>query len=396
MTRNRFSFLVACAALLVLVAASCGNRSKTPSDTFILHGKLKNTNGEKIVLVQMKADSLKPLDSMKIDDNGEFRFSYKPKELCFYMLKMSNDNFITLLLDKGETVEITGNSRQLANEYSVSGSPGSVLLHELTQFTRTNYKTADSLFQIQVQNQDSVIYKKIKKENDSLYQILYEKQQRFVRGFITKNPTSLASLFALYQIFGRQKVLNERDDFAFYAMLDSSLMLQYPKNDYVEELHIRVSDIKTFKQELQAAKAKLDTGMMAPEIVLKNAGGFAQSLSSTKGKITLLMFWAASSLPSIKVLDPLKWMQKKYGPKGFTVYAVSLDKYRQQWEEAIRKYKLTWINVSDLLEWESPVVKTYALETIPHALLIDRDGRIIKRGITMEELSTRLYKMYKF
>ena len=396
MNRNRFSFLVACAALLVLVAASCGNRSKTRSDTFILHGKLKNTNGEKIVLVQMKADSLKPLDSMKIDDNGEFRFRYKPKDICFYMLKMSNDNFITLLLDKGETVEISGNSRQLANEYRVSGSQGSELLHELTQFTRSNYKTADSLFQIQVQHQDSVIYKKIKKENDSLYQILYEKQQGFVRGFITKNPTSLASLFALYQIFGRQKVLNERDDFSYYAMLDSSLMVQYPKNDFVAELHIRVSDIKTFKNELQAAKAKLDTGMMAPDISLKNVGGFSQPLSSLKGRVTLLLFWAASSQPSIKVLDQMKWIQKKYGPKGFTVYAVSLDKYRQQWEEAIRKYRLTWINVSDLLEWESPVVKLYALETIPHALLIDRDGRIIKRGITMEELSTRLYKMYKF
>jgi len=136
--------------------------------------------------------------------------------------------------------------------------------------------------------------------------------------------------------------------------------------------------------------------MMAPDIVMKNIGGVMQPLSSLKGSVTLLFFWSASSKPSIAVLNSFKWIQKKYGPKGFTIYAVSLDKYRQTWESAVREYKINWIHVSDLQEWESPVIKLYAIESIPYAILINSDGRIVKRGITDEQLSAWLNKNYKF
>ncbi|MEI6854005.1 MAG: DUF4369 domain-containing protein, partial [Bacteroidota bacterium] len=150
------------AALFVcaLMAAGCGSGAKQHADEFIIHGKLKNTNGDKVVLVQMKADSLKPIDSVKIDDNGEFRFSYKPAVSCFYMLKLAANNFITILPEKGETVEITGNSRQLANEYKVSGSAGSELLAELNTHTRMNYRKSDSLFHILEVNKEKADFKK--------------------------------------------------------------------------------------------------------------------------------------------------------------------------------------------------------------------------------------------
>jgi peroxiredoxin len=379
-----------------LISGGCGNNKKQPPDKFIIHGKLKNTNGEKIVLVQMKADSLKPVDSMKIDDNGEFRFSIKPSESCFYMLKLGADNFITLLPEKGETVEITGNSRQLANEYKVSGSVGSELLGELNTYTRKNYKKTDSLFNVLEANEESMNFKDIKAECDSLYQKIFEDQQKYVQDFIHRNPTSLASLFALYEKFGQQKVLNERDHFNYFKMLDSALIQCYPKTDFVTELHTRVTEIEKFRNEMLQVAAKLDSGMLAPDISMKNIGGVIQPLSSFKGRVTLLLFWAGSSQPCLKVLDSFKWILKKYSPKGFSIYAVSLDKYRQTWEGVVREHKLNWTNVSDLQEWESPVVKLYALQSIPYAILIDRDGRIVKRGITDQQLSAWLYKNYKF
>jgi len=375
--------------------SGCGNNSKQAPDKFVVHGKLKNTNGEKIVLVQMKADSLKPIDSVKIDDNGEFRFTYKPNGICFYMLKLGNDNFITLLLDKGETAEVTGNCRQLAREYKVSGSAGSELLGELNTYTRKNYKKTDSLFAVLDANNESADFKDIKADCDSVYQRIFDDQQKYIQNFIQKNNTSLASLFALYQKFGQQKVLNEREHFHYFKMLDSTLMQIYPKNDFVTDLHTRVTTIETSRKELQSAAAKLDSGMMAPDISLKNIGGVIQPLSSLKGKVTLLFFWAGSSQPSLKVLDAFKGFQKKYGPKGFGIYAVSLDKYRQTWEGAVREHKLNWTHVSDLMEWESPVVKLYALQSIPYAILIDRDGRIVKRGITDQQLAVWLNKNLK-
>ncbi len=393
----RFAFyLVALIAVYGFISGGCGNSNKQSAGKFIIHGKLKNTNGEKIVLVQMKADSLKPIDSVKIDDNGEFLFTYKPDAICFYMLKLGPDNFITLLLDQGETAEVTGNSRQLANEYKVSGSAGSELLSELNTYTRKNYKKSDSLFQLIEDNKESTDFKNIKARCDSLYEIIFADQQKYIQQFIKKNPTSLASLFALYQNFGRKKVLNERDHFIYYRMLDSALIKIFPKSDFVNELHTHVAEIEKFRNELRLAAAKLDSGMMAPDITMKNIGGVMQSLSSQKGRVTLLLFWSGASQPSINVLESFKWIQKKYAPKGFGIYAVSLDKYRQTWEGVVREHKLNWIHVSDLLEWESPVVKLYALQSIPYAILIDSDGRIVKRGITNQQLSAWLYKHYKF
>ena len=190
--------------------------------------------------------------------------------------------------------------------------------------------------------------------------------------------------------------MNERDHFGYFKMLDSVLIKLYPDIDFAIDLHSRVVEIEKFRSELKAAEAKLDSGMMAPDISMKNIGGVVQPLSSLKGKVTLLLFWAGSSQPSLKVLDSFKWIQKKYAPKGFSIYAVSLDKYRQTWEGAVREHKLNWVHVSDLLEWESPVVKLYALESIPYAILIDKDGKIVKRGITDQQLSAWLYKNFKF
>jgi thiol-disulfide isomerase/thioredoxin len=392
-----FSFmLIGFVALGILMSSGCGSSKKQPEDIFVIHGKLKNTNGEKIVLVQMKTDSLKPIDSMMIDDKGEFRFSYKPAGICFYMLKLADDNFITLLLNKGENVEITGNSRQLASEYKVVGSAGSELLSQLNDHTRMNFKKSDSLLGVLEPNKDSVDFIEIKAECDSMYAIIFSDQQEYVKSFIQKNPTSLTSLFALYQTFGRKKVLNERDHFRYFKMLDSVLIKLYPDIDFAIDLHSRVVEIEKFRSELKAAEAKIDSGMMAPDISMKNIGGVVQTLSSLKGKTTLLLFWAGSSQPSLRVLDSYKWIQKKYAPKGFSIYAVSLDKYRQTWEGAVREHKLNWIHVSDLLEWESPVVKLYAIESIPYAILIDNEGKIVKRGITDQQLSAWLYKNFKF
>ena len=208
MTRKTCCFpfmLIGFVALGVLMTGGCGNSKKQPEDTFVIHGKLKNTNGEKIVLVQMKTDSVKPIDSMMIDDNGEFRFSYKPAGICFYMLKLADDNFITLLLNKGENVEITGNSRQLASEYKVVGSAGSELLSQLNDHTRMNFKKSDSLLGVLEANKDSVDFIEIKAECDSMYDIIFADQQEYVKSFIQKNPYFPGIAFCFVSDFRTKK-----------------------------------------------------------------------------------------------------------------------------------------------------------------------------------------------
>jgi hypothetical protein len=69
---------------------------------------------------------------------------------------------------------------------------------------------------------------------------------------------------------------------------------------------------------------------------------------------------------------------------------VSLDDKREAWLEAIEKDKLPWMQVSTLEGWKNPVVKPYSVNSIPHAILIDPEGNIIKRGIHAEGLDELL------
>ncbi|HOV12323.1 MAG TPA: TlpA disulfide reductase family protein [Bacteroidales bacterium] len=394
MTFRKFLGFLCLAAALVFIGG-CSNHN-TPVDEFIIHGKLKNSLGEKIILQRLSLDSIKSVDSLIVDENGEFTFKYKPGSIGFYLLKVAGDNFIMLLTDKGEKIEITGNIKQLANDYAVTGSAGSVLLCELNNYTRKNIDKTDSLYNVQLLYQDSTNFPQVKQHLDSVYNNIFEDQRRYVQGFIKKNRTSLASIIAIYQVFGRQKVLNERDHLGTFKMLDSTLFLLYPNNDYVLELHKRVGDVEKAKADKIRNLAKLDSAMVAPEIKMNGIGGNPQPLSSLKGHVTLVLFWATSSQPSVASLKQYKWIHKKYREKGFQVYAVSLDKNRRDWEYAVNEHRLSWINASDLLGWDSPVVKTYCIDNIPLAVLVDTDGRILKRGITEEELPAWLNKIYKF
>ena len=391
--KNKFLMLMA----IICLMFSCGNNKTTKEERvdFTIKGKLKNTRADIIKFEYLKIDSLKKIDSVRINDNGEFEFKYKPDAIGFYLIKTSVDNFIMLLADKGEDILITGDIKQLASNYSVSGSKGSELLFELNKHLRYNYKKVDSLKNILDKGYNDNNYSILKKEVDSVYQTIYNNQKNFVKNFIDNNLTSLASIMALYQVFGRQKVLNEKDDYDYYVKLDKSLFQIYPESDYVKELHKRVEGINKEKELYSIAEKKLDSGLMAPEINMYNIGGRLTSLSSLRGRTVLIFFWAGWSEPSIKTIQSLKWIYKQYSKKGFEIYAVSLDKHRQTWEDAVRKDKIFWTHVSDLTEWGSPVVKQYCVKSIPYMVLIDKQGRIIKRGITEKELPDYLYKLYK-
>jgi peroxiredoxin len=143
-------------------------------------------------------------------------------------------------------------------------------------------------------------------------------------------------------------------------------------------------------------EAKLDSGNTAPEIDLKAITGYAVKLSSLKGRTVLVYFWAGWSAQSQMAIPYYKALNKKYGPKGFTVLGVSLDKDRQTWEMAVRENKMQWTQVSDLLEWDSPLVKLYNITSIPAVFLIDKDGRIISKRPDNQRLAEMLYHIYKF
>ncbi|WP_336961885.1 TlpA disulfide reductase family protein [Chryseobacterium contaminans] len=144
------------------------------------------------------------------------------------------------------------------------------------------------------------------------------------------------------------------------------------------------------------AQNKIEVGKKAPEITMSKPDGTSISLSSLKGKLVLIDFWATWCAPCVEEQPELKKLYDTYSEQvkanKFEILGVSLDKNKESWQKAIERFTINWIQVSDLKFWKSPVAKTYEIDGLPFNVIINGEGVIIAKNLHEKELEEFLRK----
>ena len=383
--------------LWVLIAGLAISGCK--NNTNKINGKLINAStGEYIFLDELKGNELITVDSVPVSEDGSFSLTRKIEFPSFYLIKTDNSNFLTLLLEPGEIINLTAYRDSLNYPVTLTGSQGSEQLASYNLMLRNTIARLSALSDIYIQNLGRSELPIVMERLDSMAQSYLEEINLYTRNFIDENIKSLVSLVALYQqVAPGEYILHPKEDLEYFIKVDSSLSLLYPDYEPVKSLRMQVRElISTISGEDSFSSGILPGMEKAPEIALPNPEGDTVLLSSTRGSVVLLDIWAAWCGPCRRENPNLVRVYDLYHDKGFQIYQVSIDKTREAWLKGITEDRLDkWIHVSDLKYWSSMVVPLYKIESIPANFLIDREGNIIATGLRGEALQNKLAEIFK-
>ena len=121
-------------------------------------------------------------------------------------------------------------------------------------------------------------------------------------------------------------------------------------------------------------KAQPATGTMAKEIILPDVSNQTIALSSLKGKVVLIDFWASWCRPCRQTVPGLKKLYTEFHEKGFEIYGVSLDENEDAWKKAIGEDQSGWIHVNDK---NGTIANQWVVSIIPTSFLLDKTGKIV-------------------
>ena len=115
----------------------------------------------------------------------------------------------------------------------------------------------------------------------------------------------------------------------------------------------------------------------------------------TKNKITVIDFWASWCTNCRKEMPFMIELYGKYKDKGLGFIGISLDEDIDAWKAATQQQNIPWPQMSDLKGWNNAIIKYFYVTIIPHTIVVNQQGIILKRGLHGQQLEEFVEKQLK-
>lgn len=302
-------------------------------DHYVIEGRTPvHPEGARVFLYLYKDRVYTPVDSTAIDAQGNFRFEGKTPQPLVYALQLNGSGPKAHLYLENAPVKLTLHPNWFFEFFRSS--------EEAQLFERYNRMNINHMLDLA---------KEIKEAPTSAH-LAY---------FLARNAYKY--------------------DYETLVSLRKGLDTSLNENVYLKELDAAIAQL-----------AKIQPGAEAPEIDIVDAQGKKVSLKDFRGKKLLIDFWASWCPDCRKTSPELVALYKEYKDKGLEILSVSMDENLDAWQAAIAKDQYTWPQALAQGLWQSNAAQTYALRWIPTLILLDENGKILKRAIHVEELKSAI------
>jgi peroxiredoxin len=362
---KKIVIIFAVAAILLSCTGKKGNQ-------YNITGVVKGTKAEMVYLQKMDSTGWVTMDSAAVK-NGEFEFkgkvdspdrwnlTIKGKEMAFPFFLENSDIRLVVHADSTGLLEVTGSANQdLFRKFNENNDSIQKLINAMDPM----YAKADSL-------KDTATMKKL----DGQFSAYDKEMKKLIVDLAKNHPASPSGPWLIMRNSYRFE-LPELD--SLLGVFDTTLSHSF----YYKAVAKRVDILK-----------RVQIGQPAINFTMNDTIGKPVTLSSLKGNILLVDFWASWCGPCRAENPNVVKAYAGFHKKGFDVLGVSFDRKKEKWEKAIKDDKLTWTHVSDLLYWGNAAGKLYGISSIPSNVLLDKDQKIIGRNLRGDALIAKLTEL---
>ena len=350
-------------SLLAVITASC------QSNSYKLAGTVEGLSDGDTLLLTDDLINGTPSDTIILKGNS-FTFEGTvdaEKEAALCMLYSAKNNEINAAFIR-EPGEITIKLSAIPGDSRVSGTPCN------DEWQRLN----DSVM---------VIGKEINRIAEHIYgnNVTQEEQQRGM-----DEIEKLNKRFSKLVIVTTEK--NIKNEFGYF------LLTYYPEelidNDNRLRLIEKLPDDRRQRQAIKKIEesirrmAKTAEGATIPNFSQLTPDNEVLNIMTEveKNKITIIDFWASWCGPCRQEMPFMVSLYESNKDRGLGIVGISLDKEKDAWVSAIKKLQLPWPQMSDLKYWDNDVARAFNITSIPHTIVVDKKGKILRRGLRGEEL----------